>query len=208
MISRSLRSWCYGIAISFVSLGLVGNANADFLGDDVTVSLTVHTTGAVDQDVWSSDTETIGALVEFAGDSEPAGAGAPLLWNLDFDDNCCFTLSVEDVNLVGPTTVDPLVFTVTFADNTNWIAGLPGGSLAGNVIIGAPNDFGFLAGDISVAGNTITISVPGGALAGLPLGGTLSTEFCVVPEVSSIAMMTLAATGMAGGIFWRRRRSA
>jgi hypothetical protein len=189
-------------------LGLVNNANAAFLGDDVTVSLTVHTTGAVDQVVWSSQTETIGYLVEYAGDSQPAGAGAPLLWNLDFDpSDCCFVLAVEDVNGVGPTTVDPLLLTITFADNTGWLAAL-GGDLSGLVQIGGINTFGFLPGDISASGNSITISVPAGALAVLANGGVLVTEFCIVPEASSIMLTVLAASGVAGGVFWRRRRSS
>lgn len=208
MISRCVRSWCYGVALTFVSLGLVGNAHAGFLGDDVTVSLTVHTTGAVDQVVWSSQTETIGFLVEYSGDSQPAGAAAPLLWNLDFSPlDCCFVLAVEDVNNVGPTTVDPLLLTISFADNTGWLT-LLGGNLNGLVQIGGINTFGFLPGDISASGNTITISVGAGALNVLANGGTLVTQFCIVPEASSIMLTVLAASGVAGGVFWRRRRSS
>lgn len=196
MIPRSLRAFFLAVATTLIGLG---SANAAFLGEEVTVSMTVHTTGATDQIVWSNEVQSIGFLVEYAGDSVPDAAPAPLLWNLDFDpETCCFTLSVEDVNQIGPTSVDPLLLTIKFATT----------DLSGGVFLSGANTFGFLPGDISVVGQTVTISVGADSLANLDKGGALVSRFCiaVIPEASSIAMLAMAGVTVAGGAFLRRRR--
>lgn len=198
MLSVSRR--CFGIALSTLVLGLAGNANAGYLGDSITVSLTVHTTGAIDQNVWSSTPAVVVAGPILAGDSWPNGVGSPLLWTLDgldvtggYPDS--FLLSVSNPNGVG-TTVDPLLFSITGLDNM----------VVGGVTLGPINTLGVLPGDVSFTGSSVSIS--SAALSAIGAGGSLAVQINIVPEVSSLAMMALAVSGIAGGVFWRRRRMA
>jgi hypothetical protein len=182
------------LGVSALVLG-AGQAKAGFTGDSVTVSLTVHTTGAVDQDVFSNDPAVVGAGIELTGTSEPNGTGYPLDWSVDLDD-LSILLTVSNPGGVA-TTVDPLVLTVS---------GLDSDTLVG-ATIGALNDFGFSNGDLAVGVDFVTLSVPGSVLAILGAGGTLQTQInLAVPEASSV-IMTMMAGLMGGGYLWRRRRS-
>jgi hypothetical protein len=192
-----LRNWRLGLALSALVLGSVGTANAGYLGDSITVSLTVHTTGAIDQDVWSSTPAVVVPGSILGGDSWPNGVSAPLLWELVGlgADPDCFLLSVLNPNAVA-TTVDPLLLVITGLD------AMP----VGGVVLGGINTMGVLPSDLSYTGSSVTISSL--ILAPLAPGGSLAVEFCIVPEVSSLAMMAFAVSGIAGGVFWRRRRMA
>lgn len=194
----SVTRRCLGIALStLVVLGLAGNASAGYLGDSITVSLTVHTTGAIDQDVWSSTPAIVTPGPILIGDSWPNGVASPLLWSLDGigPDPTCFLLTVLNPNGVS-TTIDPLLLTITGLD------AMP----VGGVVLGGINTMGVSPLDLSFGFDSVTINSP--VLAVLGPGGALQVEFCIVPEVSSLAMMALAVSGIAGGVFWRRRRMA
>jgi hypothetical protein len=186
------------LAFSLCAVALFSNqAQAGFAGDSLTSTLIVHTTGATDQIAWLNSSQSGGFLTEYAGDSAPFGAPVgSILWNLDFSATLdCFTLAAEDVvGLVGGTDVNPLTLTIVTDHD-----------LSGGVVIGGINTFGFLPGDISVVGETITIS--SSALATLAESGSLVTEFCVVPEASTVAMMSIVACGLAGSYLARRRRN-
>lgn len=185
----SIRKWA--VALSMAVLGFAGTANAGFTGDTVSVSLTAHTSGAVDQVVFNNDPVTEpGAIV---GDSLPNGVSLPLSWTFTLSGNT-FTIAVSNPNAVA-TTVDPLTLSITGIDDP-----------VANVYIVGANTFGFNPGDISFTASTVTVSAPGGTLAVLNGGDSLSTTFAVVPEASTFIMMSLVASGLAGGYVVRRRK--
>jgi hypothetical protein len=190
------------LALSLCAVSLFSNqAQAGFAGDSLTSTLIVHTTGAIDQIAWLNESQTGGVadLPDYTGVSTPFGAPAgsgPIVWFLDFSaTEDCFTLTAGDYfGIVGGTDVNPLTLTI-----------VTGHDLSGGVVIGGFNTFGFSPGDISVSGQTITIS--SSALATLPYADSLSTQFCVVPEASTVAMMSIVACGLAGSYLARRRRN-
>ncbi|MBX9655511.1 PEP-CTERM sorting domain-containing protein [bacterium] len=186
----AFRKWA--VALSMAVLGFAGTANAGFTGDTVSVSLTAHTSGASDQVVFNNDPVTEpGAIV---GDSLPNGVSTPLSWTFALSGNT-FTITVSNPNAVA-TTVDPLALSITGID----------APVSGVFIVGS-NDFGFVPGDISFTASTISVSAPGGSLAILGAGSSLSTTFQVVPEASTLIMMSLVASGLAGGYVVRRRKA-
>ena len=187
----SIRKWAIALSLTVFGFGFANQANAGFTGDTVSVSLTAHTSGAVDQVVFSGDSITEpGSIV---GDSTPYGASSPLSWTFTLVGNT-FTLNVSDINNIGPTSVDPLLLTITGIDS----------AVTGVNIIGA-NTFGFAPGDIDFS-TPGTITVSASTLAILAQGGTLETTFSVVPEASTFIMMSLVASGLAGGVIARRRK--
>ena len=185
----SIRKWALALSMTVFGFGFVNQADAGFTGDTVSVSLTAHTTGAIDQVVFSGDTVTEpGAIV---GDSQPNGVILPLGWTFSVSANT-FTISVTNPNDVA-TTVQPLLLNVTGVDDP----------IANVYIVGA-NTLGVNTGDISFTASTITVS--SNLLSVLDGGGTLSTTFAVVPEASTFIMMSLVASGLAGGYMVRRRK--
>lgn len=191
---NSFRLWA--VALGVMAVFAAAPAQAGFLGDSVSVSLTVHTTGAIDQIVWAS-TPAVVALggPDLLGDSWPNGVTSPLLWDLDLED-LTITLTVLNPNLV-PTTVEPMLFVISGLD------AMPLASAAVNPFL---NQFGISNAEISVAGDTLTVS--SALLASVAAGGSLTTQIVltVVPEASSIVMTALMATGLVGGYVARRRR--
>lgn len=184
----SLRTWALALAL----VGFASAANAGFTGDTVSVSLTAHTSGAIDQVVFNNDSISDGDAM--LGNSQPNGVVTPLLWVFSLSGNT-FTLSVTNLNTES-TTVDPLTLTITGIDSP----------VTGVSILG-PNDFGFVPGDISFTSSTITVSAGAGELAILPGGTELTTTFQVVPEASTLMMVSLAACGVIGGYVVRRCKS-
>lgn len=192
-IMFTLRRIALALGVSALVLS-AGQAKAGFLGDSVSVSLTVHTTGAVDDTVFSNDPAIVGGA-PLVGTSEPNGTGYPLNWSVDLQD-LSILLTVSNPGGVA-TTVDPLLLTVS---------GLDSDTLVG-ATIGALNDFGFTNADLTVGVDSVTLSVPGGVLALLGAGGTLQTQInLAVPEASSV-IMTMMAGLAGGGYLWRRRRN-
>lgn len=192
-IMNTFRRIAFVLGVTALAL-TAGQAKAGFLGDNVSVSLTVHTTGAVDQTVFAADPAVVGGPA-LLGTSEPSNTGYPLNWSLDLQD-LTILLTVSNPGGVA-TTVDPLLLTVS---------GLDADTLVG-ATIGSPNTFGFVNADLSVFGDTLTLSVPAGVLAILGAGGTLQTQIVLaVPEASSVIMTMMAGLGGAGYL-WRRRRA-
>lgn len=182
------RHLAVALAATLVS---VAPALAGFGGDSLTVSLTVHTTGAADQTVFSLDPAVGGPGVELTGDSDPGALGDALAWSLDFDGDC-FTLTVT--NSSG--SAQPIGDLSLIVDDIDMA--LPG------LTIGL-NTLGIGGGDISIVGDSIVISSTG--LADVAALGSASVEICVVPEASTFVMMSIMAAGVAGGYVARRRRN-
>ncbi|MBY0588962.1 PEP-CTERM sorting domain-containing protein [bacterium] len=194
---RSLRNWALALGVTVI--GLFSNtAMAGFGGDALNVTLTAHTVGATQHVVWNS-VPTVGVLgIELTGTSQPFG-GNPLAWAVDFrTDSNCFVLSVDNLFPAG-NTVDPVFFTVT-----GLAAGHPDLATFG-ATIGGINTLGVAPGDLSWTADSITIS--SAVLNAVPGFGTLKVEICIVPEASTLIMMGIAATGLAGAVVARRRRN-
>jgi hypothetical protein len=186
------------MALGLTVVGLFSNtAQAGFGGDALVVSLTVHTTGAVDQIVWSS-TPTVGGVgVELTGDSASSVPGSALSWSIDFaTTGNFFTLSVDNLNSITDT-VEPLLLVVDGIADPNLV--LYGAA------IGAINTLGVSPGDISWDADTITIS--SNILNSVGPFDTLKVQIVIVPEASTLVMMGIAATGIAGAVVARRRRN-
>ena len=181
------------IALSLTVLGFVSTANAGFTGDTVGVSLTAHTTGATEHTVFTGQTVT-GDGATLLGTSQPTGLAAPLNWTYTQSGNT-FTLIVQDLANAGPTSVDPLDLNLSLTGSF---------SVAGVNIIS--DSFGLSPANISFTGNSIEIYAPAGTLNILPAGGSLAATFQVVPEASTFIMMSLVASGLAGGYMVRRRK--
>lgn len=194
-IMYTLRNWAIALGMSLLVLGVANRANAGFLGDTVSVSLTVHTAGATDQTVWSNDPAVIGAGVELTGTSSPGQGGDLLDWAIDLDD-LTITLTVSNPNAVA-WSVEPLILV---------ISGLDAMPLTSAVISTVVNDFGFTNAQLSIAGDTLTLTAPFGLNSVGPGVSLSSTIVLAVPEASSVVMMLLAG-GVAGGLAWRRRRT-
>lgn len=194
---RSLRNWAMALGLSIVGLGFSNTAQAGFGGDALSVSLTVHTVGAADQIVWNN-TPTVGGLgVELTGDSASSAVGSALAWSIDFQTSAnSIILSVD--NLANITdTVEPLLLVIDLIDN-------PDLAVYG-AAIGAINTLGVGASDISWDADTITVS--SNILNSVGPFGTLKVELVIVPEASTLVMMGIAATGLAGAVVARRRRN-
>lgn len=182
-------------AVFALALCASGAARAGFIGDAVSVDLTVHTTGASDQTVFASDLATIGSpVVELTGVSDPDAAGDQLAWTLDLDD-LTITLTAWDLNSAGPVDIGPLHLDVNGLDQMA-IQGV-------NIIY---DEFGFSPGDATFSGSTVSLDSLGG-LALLPNFDTLTVVLeIVVPEPSSLALASLAALGFAFAAIRRKRR--
>ncbi|MFO0947460.1 MAG: PEP-CTERM sorting domain-containing protein [Planctomycetota bacterium] len=191
---KTLRNWAVALGLSVLALGVANRAEAGFLGDTVSVSLTVHTAGATDQTVWSNDPAVIGSGVELTGTSSPGTGGDILNWAIDLDD-LTITLTVTNPNAVA-WSVDPLTLV---------ISGLDAMPLTSAVISTVVNDFGFTNAQLSIAGDTLTLYAPSGLNLVNASSSLSSTIVLAVPEASSVVMMLLAG-GVAGGLAWRRRK--
>ena len=191
---RSLRTWAVALGLSIVGLGFSNTAQAGFGGDALVVSLTVHTSGAADQIVWNNDATVGGPGVELTGDSASSAVGSSLAWSIDFDHTAGRVLLSVD-NLAN--TVEPLLLVIDLIDDPNL-------ALYG-VQIGTVNTLGVAVGDISWDADTITVS--SNILNAVGPLGTLKVELVIVPEASTLVMMGIAATGLAGAVVARRRRN-
>lgn len=196
---KTFRNVALILGVAVLTVGVANQAKAGFLGDTVSVSLTVHTTGAIDQTVWSSTPAVVApGGPELTGDSWPNGVGTPLAWELDLEDLSILITVINPTVTNGPTTIDPLLLT---------ISGLDSDILAGATVDSIINGLGVAPADVSVFGDTLTVSSP--VLNILPAGySSLTTKInLAVPEASSV-LMTLMAGSVAGGYLWRRRRTS
>lgn len=186
-----------GSALFALAICAAGSAQAGFIGDTVSVDLTVHTTGATDQTVFSSDLATIGSpVVELTGVSDPDSPGDQLVWTLDLDDDT-ITLVVHDINTADLLDVGPVHLDVN---------GLDAMAFSGvNVIL---DEFGFGLGDITFGSDWVSVDSLGG-LNLIPSGGTLTLvlQLVTVPEPSSLALAGMAMFGLAVAAVRRKRRS-
>jgi hypothetical protein len=189
----AIRKLAIALSLTVLGLGFVSTANAGFTGDTVGVSLTAHTTGAIEHTVFTGQTVT-GDGANLIGQSWPNGVGAPLTWSYSQTGDT-FKLIVQNLANGVPTTVDPLDLHL---------------STTGSFSIGGVNiisdSFGLTPANISFTGNSIDISAAAGTLNILPPGGSLAATFQVVPEASTFIMMSLVASGLAGGYMVRRRK--
>lgn len=172
-----------------------GAARAGFIGDSVSVDLSVHTTGASDQTVFASDLATIGSpVVELTGVSDPDSPGNQLVWTLDLDD-LTITLTAFDLNGAGPVDVGPVHLDVNGLDQM---------AVQGVSII--YDDFGFNPGDVSFTASSVSLD----SLGGLALLGNFGVKQVIlqiiVPEPSTLALAGMAAIGLAFAAYRRKRR--
>ncbi len=166
------------------------------MGDQVAVTLTVHTSGSAIQNVFSNTPATVDETVELTGVSDPDNPGDGLAWTVDLED-LAVTLTAYDVNGTGPQTVDPMTWVITGLDQMN-IQG---------VTIDSLNEFGITPAQITFTANSITVIVPEGSLALLPLNGSLATKLhFIIPEPSTLVLALLASLGLIGFVRKRRMR--
>jgi hypothetical protein len=195
---RSLRNWA--LALGVAAVGLFSNtAMAGFVGDNLVVSLTVHTTGAADQIVWNNAPTVTGPGIELTGDSASSLPGSALGWSIDFNDTVnCFILSVDNLTPLTDT-IAPLVF------NVSGLAALHPDLAIYGATIGGINTLGVSPLDLTWTADTISIN--SNILNSIGPFDTLKVEICIVPEASTLVMMGIAATGLAGAVVARRRRN-
>lgn len=191
---RRIKGCAYALALSILAVA-TNPVQAGFVGDTVTLNLVAHTTGAQDRIGFDDSSYTVfdpQLATLFSQSFTQIDLSSNFLWESSLDDTSIFLSVTKDSSKADP--IGPLEFSVSDIDMD--LSGLA-------VVIEGPNTLGIAPGDISIIGDSIVVSSPN--LGTIQASETLAVQLRVVPEASTVAMMSIVAAGVVGYVVRRRR---